>query len=229
MGTEDSHTPSARFQKTTRGPWDKMAAAAGDAGSFKYMTGFGNEFQTEALAGALPARGNTPQVRALHSHSTTAHRLLSPILCLLSRWTLTLPLPLLHIRDCRKWRMDCTQSSCRGHLSPHRAAKTSGGKPPILSCRPRAAPPWKVNSAQMRLRATRVDTRFLALHLPRRGGPAAGSTGTSNMSQWRWANGSARACPAPQPSCATRHGLHSLAYSARETRTVASRRQQQYL
>jgi homogentisate 1,2-dioxygenase len=37
-------------------------AAAGDA-ALEYMTGFGNEFQTEALPGALPALGNTPQVR----------------------------------------------------------------------------------------------------------------------------------------------------------------------
>mmetsp|Transcript_31564 Transcript_31564/g.94875 ORF Transcript_31564/g.94875 Transcript_31564/m.94875 type:complete len:80 (+) Transcript_31564:151-390(+) len=47
----------------------KVAAAAaaadaemGDDVSIKsYMSGFGNEFATEALPGVLPKRGNTPQ------------------------------------------------------------------------------------------------------------------------------------------------------------------------
>ena len=30
-----------------------------------YMTGFGNEFATEALSGALPIRGNSPQLAPL--------------------------------------------------------------------------------------------------------------------------------------------------------------------
>lgn len=38
-----------------------MAAAEKSAGSNGYMPGFGNEFSTEALPGALPARGNNPQ------------------------------------------------------------------------------------------------------------------------------------------------------------------------
>jgi homogentisate 1,2-dioxygenase len=37
------------------------AATAASSGRFKYQSGYGNMFETEALPGALPERGNTPQ------------------------------------------------------------------------------------------------------------------------------------------------------------------------
>ncbi len=47
---------------------DKKARS--DDGDYKYMSGFGNEFSTEALKGALPIGQNSPQVvRAQSSFS----------------------------------------------------------------------------------------------------------------------------------------------------------------
>lgn len=50
------------------------AASSGHAGSREYMSGFGNEFATEALPGVLPERGNTPQVLSLCLASSVALR-----------------------------------------------------------------------------------------------------------------------------------------------------------
>jgi len=106
-------------------------AAAGDA-VLEYMTGFGNEFQTEALPGALPALGNTPQVRLTLTPSLDSPCISSLRLIMTMTVQLALSFPsadprpptLLHTRRCREWRMAFTQSSCRERHSPRHAAKT---------------------------------------------------------------------------------------------------------
>src|SRR4051794_9145155 len=48
------------LQASARDVDDRLAAPLGDA-AMNYMTGFGNEFATEAIAGALPQGQNSPK------------------------------------------------------------------------------------------------------------------------------------------------------------------------
>ena len=47
---------------------DATKKSRSDPVSTGYQHGFGNDFSTEALPGALPERGNTPQVVRAISH-----------------------------------------------------------------------------------------------------------------------------------------------------------------
>jgi hypothetical protein len=117
----------------------EVVGGGGGGGNEKYMSGFGNEFATEAVPGTLPNRGNTPQVQCSGlqcvMHDPTTSSLHPPSL----PHTFTLSVCAVVAcpcaesgvtPGCRKLPMACTPSSSRARRSLLLATRIRGGAPP---------------------------------------------------------------------------------------------------